>query len=92
MINNFEELAQVVAKGFKEVMKEEDFDTFEEMKDCYWWTTQDIKDEVDAYIKEATDGDACIGDDGLDVYLHGTDMMISYRTFSNMWHKALKNM
>ena len=69
-----------------------DFDTFEEMKDCYWWTSQDIKEEVDFYLKEATNGDACIGDDGADVYYHGTDMMISYRKFSAMWRKELKNM
>lgn len=89
MINTFEELAKVVADGFKQVMQEEEFDTFDEMKDCYWWTTEDIKAEVDSYIQEATDGDACISDDGTDVYLHGTDMMISYRKFSAMWHKAL---
>ena len=90
-MKEFEGLAKVVADGFREVMEEEGFDTFDEMKDCYWWTTQDIKEEVDFYLSEATDGDACIGDDGADVYYHGTDLMISYRKFSAMWRKELKN-
>lgn len=88
----FEELAKVVAKGFKEVMDEEGFETFDEMKECYWWTSKDIKEEVDWYLKDATDGDACIGDDGMDVYCNGTDMMISYRAFARMWRKELKGM
>ena len=91
-MTGFEELAKVVARGFKEVMDEEGFETFDDMKYCYQMDTQDIKEEVDFYLKDATDGDACIGDDGADVYYHGTDMMIRYRKFATMWRKELKQM
>ena len=90
MIRTFEELAKVVADGFKAVMEEEGFDTFEEMKQCYWWETNDIKDEVEAYLKEAdaqSDKIICMSDDRTDVYIG--DDYISYRKFSAMWHKMI---
>ena len=87
----FEDLAKVVADGFKEVMKEEGFDTFDEMRACYWWDSNDIKDEVEAYIKEADENSdvvICLSDDRTDVYIG--DDYISYKSFSNMWHRLIK--
>ena len=88
-LETFEDLAQLVASEFKEVIDEEGFDDFNDMADCYQWSADDIKAEVDYYLQNATDGDACLSDDGLDVYFHGTNMMISYRTFSKMWRRKL---
>lgn len=86
----FEKLAQIIADEFKQVMQEEDFDTFEEMKDCYWWDTEDIKNEIEYYFKEVTEKSDCgvwFSDDRTDVYID--DDYISYRKFSTMWHKAV---
>lgn len=86
----YTELAQVVADYFNEAMAEGEFNTFKEMCDCYWWDTKAIKEEVDAVIMMATNGDACIDAvDGTDVCLGGD--LLSYRKFSNMWHKLLNN-
>lgn len=86
----FEELATIVANGFKEVMTEEDFDTFEDMRFCYQMDANDIKDEVEAYINEANENSTeliCMSDDRTDVYIN--DNYISYKKFSAMWRKAL---
>ena len=86
----FAELAEIVAKDFFETMKAEGFRTFAEMKRCYWWTTQDIKEEVD-YIIRQTGEDAYIDElDGSLVILGGQDM--PYRKFSGMWRSALAKM
>lgn len=87
----FEELAQVVANGFKQVMEEEEFETFEDMKNCYWWDTNDIKAEVRYYLNEVSNKlhmEIMLSDDGMDVYIG--DNWITYRKFSAMWHKLLK--
>ena len=87
----FEELAQVVADGFKQVMVEEEFETFEDMKNCYWWDTNDIKAEVRFYLNETANKlgmEIMLSDDGMDVYIG--DNWITYRKFSAMWHKLLK--
>ena len=43
---NIDQLAKLVADDFKETMKENGFESFEEMKKCYWWTAQDIREEI----------------------------------------------
>lgn len=48
---DIDKLAELVADYFKEAMKEGGFETFKEMKDCYWWTAQDIRDEI-SYIAQ----------------------------------------
>ena len=86
---SFEELAQLVANYFTGIMKEEDFDTFEEMKQCYWWTPNEIKDEVDAVIREASDERSYIDElDRSDVF--SGDAMMPYRQFASMWRKIVK--
>lgn len=48
----FDELAKKVADCFKSTMDEEGFETFDEMRRCYCWEAIDIKEEVDAIIRE----------------------------------------
>ncbi len=43
---NINQLAKLVADDLKETMGENGFETFKEMKDCYWWTAQDVKNEI----------------------------------------------
>ena len=90
MVFTFEKLASYVAAQFKKDIEENGFDSFEDMKSCYWWDTNDIKDEVEYHIQEADKQSnqlICMSDDRSDVYIN--DDYISYRKFSAMWHKAL---
>ena len=48
----FEKLAKLVAEDFQRTMDEEGFETFNEMKKCYDWEAQDIKEEVESIISE----------------------------------------
>ena len=88
-----EALAMKVAEYFKKVMKEEGFETFTEMKECYWWTTQDIRAEVDAVITEVANelgvADMYLYDDGSVVQVD-TYHDISYRKFSAMFRAYIK--
>ena len=52
MSMTFEKLAELVADDFQKTMNEEGFETFKEMKKCYDWDAQDIKEEVDSIISE----------------------------------------
>ena len=47
-----EQMVNNVANYFLDCMKENDFETFDEMKECYWWTSKDIKNEVDSILKD----------------------------------------
>lgn len=88
---NFNELANIVACAFQQTMKEEGFETFAEMKKCYMWTPEDIKEEVDDIIRDATFEDAYIDElDGTLVFCSGQDM--EYKRFQKLWNKALKSM
>lgn len=85
----FEELAVKVADDFRETMDEQGFESFDEMKKCYWWDSNDIKEEVNSILSSVRDADAYIDEiDGSDVILNGDT--IPYRKFSAMWHKCLK--
>lgn len=48
----FEKLAKLVADDFQATMDKEGFKTFSEMRNCYCWEIQDIKDEVQQIITE----------------------------------------
>lgn len=83
------ELAKIVADDFKQDMQEHDCETFDEMVDLFWWTTKEIKEEVDYIIRKASNGEAYIDElDGTMVFAPGEEM--SYRKFSAMWHKNLR--
>ena len=43
----FFEAQMKVAESFAETMREFGFESFAEMRDCYWWTSNDIKKEVE---------------------------------------------
>lgn len=85
----FEDLAKAVSDSFIETMDENDFETFTDMKETYWWTLDDIKDEIDYIIRTATDEKAYIDElDRSDVFIGGQDM--KYRAFAAMWQGNLK--
>lgn len=86
-MKSFEDLAKVVADEFRQDMKDNDLESFDEMKQFYWWTPQDVKEEVDYIIRSAEETAYIDEVDGKDVFLHGE--MISYRRFAAMWRKAL---
>lgn len=46
------ELAKMVADDFKATMKEEGFESFNEMAKCYWWDAADIRGEI-SYLAES---------------------------------------
>lgn len=83
----YEEIINKVAGYFKECMEEGGFDTFEEMKDCYWWDTKDIKEEVKAVI---SDYDWCLTDDETEISPILGDEYYSYRSFIAKVYKAIK--
>lgn len=87
-IFNPKDLAKKCAEYFKGVMEEEGFDTFEEMKECYWWDSNDIKEEVKAVISEF---DWYFTDDETEIFLVGDETKdTSYRSFSKMMYAFLK--
>ena len=87
-MKRFEELAKIVADEFIKDMREHDFETFDEMVKCFWWTTNDIKDEVDYVLRE---NGAYVDElDRTCVLAEDTGEMISYRKFSAMFRKLLK--
>ena len=48
----FEILAKLVADDFKRTMETHGFRTFAEMKKCYMWDANDIKEEVSTIVSE----------------------------------------
>jgi hypothetical protein len=48
----FEMLAKLVADDFTRTMEEQGFETFKEMRKCYMWDANDIKEEVSTIISE----------------------------------------
>lgn len=48
----FNELAKLVADDFRKTMEENGFETFSEMKKCYMWDANDIKEEVSSIVSE----------------------------------------
>ena len=76
-----------IAIEMAKICKEEGFESFNEMKECYWWTTSDIKEEFQAYMNDL--GNVCIDEvDGTQVVPDSGEMM-SYREFSAKVRKAI---
>lgn len=91
--NRFELLATKVAEDFAETMKDEGFTNFKDMCDCYWWTTKDIKTEVDYILRHLgiKNIDAYIDElDGTDVFCN--DDTMPYKEFSPMFRKKISEM
>ena len=82
------DLARKCAEYFKSVMKEEEFDTFEEMRQCYMWDTADIKEEVKAVIAEFG---WFFTDDESEIFKVGDESHdITYKKFSGMMYSMIK--
>ena len=45
-------IIKFTAADFLKTMKEEGFESFQEMKNCYKWTANDIKEELAAIFEE----------------------------------------
>lgn len=87
-MTKLEQAAALVAQEFKATMAEGEFDTFNEMARCYRWESSDIKDEVDAILRDLTAGEVYIDeDDGSMVFAPDGEM--EYRKFSAMWRKQI---
>lgn len=83
-----EQMVKNVANYFLEEMKENDFETFEDMKQCYWWTSQDIKEEVNAVLN---DYNWAIDEvDGSDIFDNNGFSVCSYRSFMAKVYKIIK--
>ena len=89
MENRFEMLAKIVADDFIETMGLFDYDTFDEMCRSYYWTSKDIREEVDSIIREATCSVAFVDEEDGKWVFYGDDM-IEYRKFARMFRKLLK--
>ncbi len=85
--NTFEDAAEFVAKDFIQTMKEENFDTFQEMKQCYMWDTDDVKSEV-YYILQNTN--CVMWDDGTTLELGDQD--IEWRFFSKLFRSKINSL
>lgn len=94
MAKTLKETVEIVASDFKSTMVEEEFDTFEEMKSCYDWTSTDVKAEVDAILKFSTTGsfDCYLSDDGADILGCADVEEIPYRKFMSMVYKRIKEL
>lgn len=75
------ELARKVADDFIESIKDGNFETFQEMCDCYWWTSRDIRGEVEYMVnKQYGNGEWWLDDDG-DFTNQSTGEIMAYRKF-----------
>ena len=81
-------IARKCAEYFKGIMAEEGFDTFEEMKQCYWWDSSDIKEEIKAII---LDYEWFFNDDETEIFYIGDESTdTSYRKFIKMVYSYIK--
>ena len=86
----FEELAKLVAEDFKKTMDEEGFETFDEMKKCYWWSNDDVKEEVESIISVLTE--KSVKDGGEYFYMSDDHTFIQIGTFNDMSWRDFKKL
>lgn len=79
-VSTFSEAADYVARDFVKTMKEEGFETFEEMKKCYWWEPEDIRQEIISIVDETN---AYFYDDGSAIVLPYDEEM-DYKSFKKL--------
>lgn len=89
----FEELAKKIAEEFKNIMEQEGFSCFKEMKECYDWEASDIRSEIEYMVKEYGEAEHfAVMDDGS--LIQFTDERIeptmSYREFKKLVLNELK--
>ena len=79
----------LVAKDFVEFMQENGFFSFKEMRQCFKWDSQDIKEEVDAALRDLTKGEYCVDElDGSMVVGNGD--LISYGAFMKAVYEEIE--
>ncbi len=71
-------------------MNEEGFNTFNEIADCYWWTSQDIKMEIDSIFRIECESEVWFdnSDDWKTVLTKNEEM--SYRKFISFVRKIIE--
>ena len=81
-----EQLTKYVSDTFiTEYVEENKFDNFREMKECYMYDTNDIKEEIECMLKETNWN---LLDDGSEVT--NEYEFITYRKFMNMVYAEMK--
>lgn len=88
-VNSFEEAANIVAHEFFKDMQESGYETFEGLCQCYWWSSEDVKEEVDAILTMETNN-AWMWDDMTHVQIGIDD--VSYRDFKKMYLSKIKEL
>ena len=83
----FEDLASKVAQSSKEYIKDNEFESFEELCRCYWGNSDDIKDEIDDILRKVSEG--YIDEDDRSCICYKRDS-ISYHSFMKMLRKPVK--
>ena len=86
------ELASHVADQIIEDCKNDNFESFNEMVDCYWWESSDIKEYVGGIIDDIaqqTGTDSYIDEIDGDVIVDG-DEIIKFRKFMTAVRKYLR--
>lgn len=92
----FDQLAKWVADDFNKTMKEENFDSFNDMRKSYMWDMQDVKNEVNDIISQISKdkydhrrySDFFMFDDGSAVQIGIDD--ISWGQFKKLMFKYMK--
>ena len=79
---SFEHAAEIVAQDFVQTLLEEGFESFNEMRKCYWWEPSDIRKEMSYSVGSLTDN-CSFWDDGSYVELDGKGEM-PYKDFKRM--------
>ena len=85
-VKTFQEAAKIVANEFIRYMLEEDFEKFSDMKKCYQWDADDLRDEIRSILEDLTS--VGMWDDGTHVEIGMTD--ITYGEFKKMVMNELK--
>lgn len=92
------ELAEKIRNDFINDIKEDGFENFKEMRECYDWTPKDIRDEIEyletKYVNEEFDetGETNIwvhDDASLESHINGKWEEVSYREIKKMVLKGL---
>ncbi len=84
---SFDQLATVVAKDFVATMKEEGFESFNDMSRCYMWNSSDIQEEIKHIIEDITN--AYIDEDRSLVILDSSED-IAYKDFKKLVLSKIK--
>lgn len=83
-----QELVNGIVNDFLQTMENEGFETFIEMRENYWWESQDIKNEVDYIVTKELN----IPNDGeYNYYVDDMDEDLNYNKLIRMVYKELKN-